>query len=295
MDKAKYLYETTVLRETEVPKVETRIENGQEVKITRTVKEMVPVKIALAKPDRKRIKGADIFYAQRLSAYLRDGLLPHSLVTKRYLNDGGPLSEEEKKFVDKLREQYLALQDEYFGMKSPLTNEQVKRRAEIILELNEINRTLQSVQENYAEVFNNTAEAKAKGDVVEWWILNLSLIDMDGKGYQPMFGEGTFDERMTFLEKLENKDDPFTNEAIRKVSYFISFWNTAGPTLTDDDFKSAEKNYDAAVSSLAPKEESKEEQPQTPPAATPVTPETAAPVATPEPSPAPAVAVATTT
>jgi hypothetical protein len=69
MEKAKYLFETTVLKVTDVPKTETRIENGEEVKVTKTAKEKLPIKVALAKPDRRRIKDADIFYA-KTSLYL---------------------------------------------------------------------------------------------------------------------------------------------------------------------------------------------------------------------------------
>jgi len=249
MEKAqnKYIYESTVLKQVEDKVPEDRIENGEKIEVIKTVKTVKPIKIALLRPDRKRYKEAEIFYAKRLSHYLKEGLLPHSLVSKRYLNDGGPLSEDEKRLVQSLRDTYVRLQEEYFDMKSPLTDIQAERRAGIILELNEINKTLRDIQSNYSDIFSNTAEAKGKSDTIEWWILNISLVDLESKEYKPLFGNGDFESRMKLLDDLEAKNDEFLNEIVKKLSYFISFWHTAGPDISNDDFKSAEENYNLSV------------------------------------------------
>lgn len=254
----RYIYETTVLQQVEEKVVEKRVENGESVEVTRTVKKAKPVKIAILRPDRKKSKEAGIFYAKRLSAYLREGLIPHSLVSKRYLNDGGPLSDAEKAFVDKQKESYITLQEEYFAMKSPFTEEQNKRRAEIIMEINEINKALQDIQANYSEIFANTAEAKGRADVLDWWILNLSYADLDGKGYAPLYGDGDFDARMAKLDEFEAQDNLFINEIIKKLSYFISFWHTANGLISDEDYKAAEKDYEQNVTTYFVEEDKPE-------------------------------------
>ena len=257
----KYLYETFVNKEIEEKIVEKRQENGAEVEVSKTVKTLKPVKLAILKPNRKKFKEAEIFYAQSLSSYLKKGLLPHSLVSKRYLNDGGPLSENAKKVVTVMRENYTSLQVEYFGMKSPLTAEQTKRRGEILVEMTDINKALQEIENSYSEIFENTAEAKSRNDLIEWWILTLSLIEeeKDGKkNYVPFFpGEDT-DARMAKLEELEALEDDFTNEVIKKFSYFISFWSRAGLDVKLEDFKSAEENYNLKVTDYKTEEASTE-------------------------------------
>jgi len=259
-----YIYESLVKKQIEEKVTEKRVENGETIDVTKTVKKIKPIKIALLKPDRKKYKDSDIFYAKKLSHYLKEGLLPHSLVSKRYLNDGGPLSEDEKKLVQSLRDSYVSLQEEYFQMKSPLTEEQTKRRAGIILELNEINKTLREIQSNYSEIFSNTAEAKSKGDVIEWWILNISYVDLDDAGYKPLFGEGDFDSRMKKLEELEAQNQDFLNEIIKKLSYFVSFWYTVGTEVSFDDFKSAEEDFNLTVSDYIVEEEKIPEAPVVP-------------------------------
>jgi hypothetical protein len=268
MEKGSYIYESSILKQIEEKVPESRVENGEKIEVIKTIKKAKPIKIAVKKPNRKTAKEADIFYAKRLSYFLKEGLLPHSLVSKRYLNDGGPLSEDEKRLVQSLRDTYVKLQEEYFEMKSPLNDIQTQRRAAIILELNEINKTLREIQSNYSEIFNNTAEAKSKSDSIEWWILNLSLIDYDdGKGYVQLFGEGDFDARMKTLDEIEAKNDEFLNEVVKKMSYLISFWHTAGSDISADDFKSAEENYGLSVTDYGVEEEKKEV-----PVATPETP-----------------------
>ena len=251
----KYIYETTVKRVISDTKKESRVEDGKTVEVLTPVEVIKNVKIALLKPDRARFKTAEIHYAKALSRYLKDGLLPVSLVQKRYANDGGPLSENEKNAIATMREKYTELQTEYFAMKEPLTEDNKNRRAEIMLEMNEINTSLREFQNAYSTLFENTAEAKAKSDVIEWWILNIAYIDIDEKGYKPFYGEGDFEARLAALDALFAKDDAFTNEAIQKFSYLISFWFTIGSKYTVDDFKTAEASYEENVTNyLKPQE-----------------------------------------
>jgi hypothetical protein len=238
--------------------MEKRQENGQEIEVSKTIKKAKPIKVALSKPDRKKYKEAEIFYAKKLSSYLKEGLLPISLVSKRYMNDGGPLTDNEKEFISSLRERYAALQKEYFEMPTPLTDDNTKRRSEIILEMNQINKVLREFESSYEELFSNTAEAKSKNDTIEWWILNLSCIDENGGGYKLFYGDGDFDSKMKKLEDLEAKDDEFINEVIRKLSYFISFWNSAGIDISQEDFKSAEEHYNNNVTKYSVEETPKD-------------------------------------
>ena len=258
MEKTKYLYETTVNKLVEEKVMEKRQENGQEIEVSKTIKKAKPIKVALSKPDRKKYKEAEIFYAKKLSSYLKEGLLPISLVSKRYMNDGGPLTDNEKEFISSLRERYAALQKEYFEMPTPLTDDNTKRRSEIILEMNQINKVLREYESSYEELFSNTAEAKSKNDTIEWWILNLSCIDENGGGYKLFYGDGDFDSKMKKLEDLEAKDDEFINEVIRKLSYFISFWNSAGIDISQEDFKSAEEHYNNNVTKYSVEETPKD-------------------------------------
>ena len=113
--------------------------------------------------------------------------------------------------------------------------------------MNEINVSLRDLQNSYSSVFENTADAKAKNDAMEWWILNLSLIEDEKGGYKPFYGEGDFNARMKALEDLEAQNDPFVDEVIKKLSYFISFWSTIGLQASQEQFRGAEDDYQSNV------------------------------------------------
>jgi hypothetical protein len=256
-EKQNYLYESSVQKEVVDKITEAREENGEKIEVTKEVKVKKPIKIAILKPDRKKYKEAEIFYAKSLSNYLKEGLLPYSLVSKRYMNDGGPLTDEEIKDISSLRNKYNELQEEYFKMQSPLSDEQTKRRSQIILEMTEINSEIKKIKNSYSEIFENTAEYKAKNDTIEWWILNLSFVNEDNSEYKPLYGDKDYDSKMNTLEKLESKNDLFTNELIKKLSFFISFWYNSSGDLSNEDFKVAEEHYNNNVSNYL-KEEAKE-------------------------------------
>ena len=284
MEKQKYLYETIVNKEAIEKVTEDREENGSKIQITREVKKIKPVKVAILKPDRKKYKEADIFYAKTISNYLKEGLLPHSLVSKRYMNDGGPMTESEKKAINAMRDRYNELQEEYFKMETPVSEENNKRRGEIILEMSEIQRVIKEIRNTYSDIFENTAEAKTKNDTIEWWVLNISLVEDENKEYKLFYGDGDFDSKTETLEKLEAKDDEFTNEVIKKLSYFISFWYASGSDIKKEDFESAEEHYDKNVSNYLKQEEAKPAEATVPvvaPIAAPIVEPTIAPIVAP--------------
>lgn len=249
MKENKYLYETTIDKVVEEAVTEIREEQGQKVEIKRTIKKKKPVKIAILKPDRKLFKGAEMFYARTLSENLKAGLLPYSLVAKRYANDGGPLTEQEKARLKELREEAQKLEQEFFGAAG--TDRQEQKNA-LLVKINKINAEVSTIQNAYSDIFDSTAEMKARNDTIEWWSLFLIYADEDDKGYVPIFSSGTYDERVTKLEDYEDEANPFYVELIKRLSYLISFWFTARDTVTAIDFSTMEKLYVDTMSDYKP-------------------------------------------
>ena len=93
----KKLFEFTVPKEVEIEENETsKNEKGEEIKITKKNKTKEQVKVFIRKPTRALFDEAELFYGVRLSEGIKAGLLTRALLAKRFTNDGGVLSEEEK-------------------------------------------------------------------------------------------------------------------------------------------------------------------------------------------------------
>ena len=250
----KFLYETSINKLVDKPSItKTKDESGAEIEIKRVYKKFEPVKIAILKPDRKLFRAAELFYAKSLADYLKAGLLPYSLVAKRYANDGGPLSEEDKKRISDLKEQAVRLEQEFF---TATTKQDVQSdNSEILVKINKINAELGQIQSAYSDIYESTAEMKARNDTLEWWSLNLSYIN-EGNGYKPLFGDGGYDDKINTLDNYDNNDNVFYQEVIKRLSFLIGFWFTARNTQpTAKDFTSVEKLYLETSNSYNPVED----------------------------------------
>jgi hypothetical protein len=260
MSNIKYLYETLINKEVEEQIIETREENGKSITTTSPIKKIKTVKVSIQQPDRKLSKGAELFYSKSLAHYLKEGLMPYSLVAKRYANDGGPLTEAEIKRLQELKDKLKILEKEFFEtlVNKPETPEEdqilAQKKTSLLLEINSYNAEASGIQNSYVDIFDNTAEMKSHHDTIEWLALFLINVDEDGKGYKPLFGDGDptksddYAQKVSKLEEFENKNNPFYNEIIKKLSYLISFWFTARTPISQNDFKTMEKLYDDTLS-----------------------------------------------
>ena len=243
----KFLYETSVKREVDETVTENRMEDGKPIEVKKVVKKIKTIKVALLQPDRKLYKGAELFFSKSLATYLKEGLMPYSLVAKRYANDGGPLTEMEIQRLKELREEARSLEKEFFTISPEAVSDVVvdiqKRKTDILIRINAINSEISGIQNAYSDIFNNTAEVKSRNDTIEWWTIFLANIDEDEKGYKPLFGEGDYATKIKKLEEFENKSESFYNEVIKLMSYLVSFWFTASVSLTKSDFETMEKVY----------------------------------------------------
>jgi hypothetical protein len=237
----KFLYEFSIPQEYEEKVTEIKEENGEKVEITKTIKKTKDVKFAVLEPRRRLIEAGEIFYAKKISEYVKMDLVPHSLVTKRYLNDGGPLSEPEKERIESLKTEARELQVKLVAIDGT-DAEKEKTKNDILFRLQEINSENNEIRNSFSEIFENTVESKARTKAVEWWVLHLAYID--DNGYKPFFGNGSHEDKLVKYDEYEEKNDSFYNEAIKRLSYLIAFWVGSGMrNMSQEEFKGIENLY----------------------------------------------------
>ena len=244
----KWLNEFTVNQQKEVEQVEvTNDAQGNEIKTTKKVKKVVPIKFKIQKPTRRLFDDAELFYGVKLSEGIKSGLLTKALLAKRYQNDGGAMSEPEKQKYSQLYIDLYNKETEFQKVSLNLENispeEKTAKVASIIAELTEIRQELQNLEFSQISLFDQTAENRARNQTIMWWVLNLShKKDEKNEDFVPLFNGKTFDEKIEHYDSLEEQDDPFWNEVFKKLAYFISFWYM-GKISSPEDFERAEKFY----------------------------------------------------
>lgn len=257
------LFDISVLKEVEEDVSSQKEIEGKTVTVIEKVRKLKPIKLGLLKPGRRVAEGAEIFYAKTIAGYMKEGLLSLHMLAKRYDNDGGPFNDTESKVITSLNEQKNTAVKKYWetSSKTVKTEEDTVSENDALRVITRVQRDIDAIQNPYINIYNQTAEFKARNKAVNWWLIHLSLIeDSTGKMVRLFPGKDIFkDEDLEVqLDKsaeISEGKDLAMREAIRKLTYFVSCWAGGAVFKAVDDkpesvaaaekvMKSALENYD---------------------------------------------------
>jgi len=249
----KWLYKFSINKEVETEESTTsKNEKGEDVTITKTVTKEEPVFFGIKRPTRRLFDDGELFYGVTLSKGIKSGLLTKAQISKRYDNDGGILSEPDK-------EKYAELYLELFELENELQRAQLnlekasesKKREElasIIEKMNEARIQIQDFENAQSNIFDQTAENRARNKTIMWWVLYLSCsTDEKGEAKSSFFGEGDYDAKLDSYDEKEENGDLHVIEAMRKLAYFISYWYN-GQANDEEDFVKIDQALEEAES-----------------------------------------------
>ena len=63
--------------------------------------------------------------------------------------------------------------------------------------------------------------------------------------FSSLFGLGSFEERLNKYDEIEDGNDAFIKNAVKKFAYFISLWYV-GRIANKEDFEIFDKNYESS-------------------------------------------------
>ncbi len=236
---------------------------GEEIEITKIVEKQTPVKFGIRKPNRRMYEDADLFYGVRLSEGIKQGLMTKTLLAKRFINDGGTMSEDEKDdyatAYEELTEAENKIQRTQINIEKLSEKEKTEKLRKEMKSALELRYSLQNIENEQSSLFDQTAEARAKNKTILWWVLHISYME-EGESFVPVFGDLTYEERLDKYDEYEDKDDLFWNESIRKLAYYVSFWES-GQVESEEDFKSIDEMFSPAKNE-EPEEQEEEKTPE---------------------------------
>jgi hypothetical protein len=257
----KWLYDFDVKKDVQ-KQVEKKSENdkGEEVTVTTTVTEQEPFTFSIQKATRKLYEEAELFYAVKLSEGIKAGLLTRPLLAKRYKNDGGAMSEPEKERYAEVYYQMLIKQEELEKLKLNLEGKTEESRARaasrLMADIIELQEEIQSFESQQSSLFDQTAENRAKNMTIMWWCLHLAHQENEGER-ELVFGGGDYDARLEVYDEIEDKNEAFWTEVVKKFAYFVTFWYLNGIT-SKEEFEQIENMYNEDVG-FDPEESEEEE------------------------------------
>ena len=236
----KTMFEFDIYHEKEIEKIDVSTnEKGEEVKVTSKVKTTVPVKLGIKKPTRSLFDEAELFYGVRLSEGIKAGLLTRALLAKRFNNDGGVLSEEEQKEYNDLYNKFFNLQTDFQSLslkqEAIRTEEEKANLAKVIEEMTQARETIQKYEMAQANLFEQTAENRARNKTIMWWVLQLALIEGEDKKLKDLFGQGSYESKLQKYDDIEESEFGIEKIALQKLLYLISFWYV-GRAASQEEF-----------------------------------------------------------
>lgn len=196
-------------------------------------------KFGILKPNRKMKEEGELFYASETSRFAKAGVLPKAAWNTILSNGGGSISEKEREdygqLLIKFRDLSFELQSILLKTESEKTEEEKLRSNTILQELDDIKKEIQIFESSQIEIFENTAEAKARNRTILWWVLNLSY-EFKNNEAEPVLKGDSFNERLDSYDSLY--EDEFSNEylltVITRFTYLITIWYLGRASSTED-------------------------------------------------------------
>jgi hypothetical protein len=248
--KRKDIYAFTASRVEEVEEEVTKeTKDGEEVTLTQTKQKKVPYRVVIRKPTRRQIEEAEMEYSIEISNCVKKGILTKAMLSKKYSDSGGLMSEEDALALQKLYSlhQRLILDFEEVDIKKRKTSKEKTKLKEIQEGINRSKREIIDLEMGYSSLFNHTADTKAQNRVITWYMLNLTYVHKESdeeSGAIPLFDGETFEEKRESYYAMEEDDDNEFYEAVRgKLTTIVSFWFFS-ENAEEKDFQKLEMDID---------------------------------------------------
>ncbi len=215
--------------------VSKKNEAGVEIKVLEKVVEVVPHNYILAKPTFSLKQESTLYYEGVVAECIKRGIFSTIQLRKRFVDDEGILATKEKKSYEDLWGKLWVKKSE-----SNKLNEDKETNKDALKTLNDeilvILSDLQAIEERSGNsmLYEHTAEKIASDRVAIWWMLFLSYKDNNGK-FEPVFGNGKFEDRIKAYEQIEQNEDPFEYELVQKLLLAATLW-AFGKAETQEDF-----------------------------------------------------------
>lgn len=246
----KKLYEEVFQKEIEVEKTETTKDDaGNDVKVTKKVKENTPVTLVIKNPSRKETEDAGLYYASMISNLINKGINTRHMLRKKIIDSGGFFTNDESKEFGNLIRDLGDLEQEYQKLillkDEDKTEEDKKKLEEIQQKYSVAQKQLIQLEQSQQALFSNTAEVIADNKQLVYYTLFLTFLQENGE-LKPLFDGADVDEKYEAYDKLIEKDSDFLNNVIERAMTIVTLWRNG--------LASKQEDFDKVIKELSKKE-----------------------------------------
>jgi hypothetical protein len=202
---------------------------------------------SIAKPNRRAREEGELFYAAETSRFAKAGVLPKAAWNTILSNGGGAISDLDREGYGTLLMRYRDLafevQTSLLKDENERTEVESEKLSEAVLELGVIGREVQAFEADQINIFENTAEAKARNRTILWWVMCLAHEKVK-TDYKPVIDAKSFEDKLDLYDDLEEDVDGnnFILNVLKRTMYLITVWYL-GRASTNEELAEFDKTF----------------------------------------------------
>lgn len=232
-DKEIYSFTTEVKQTKEISETKTEVnkETGKSEKVTvsKTVEVPTRYRIIIKQPNRRQMEEADMEYSIEMSRCIKKGILTKAMLSKKYSDLGGMMTEDDALELNKHYARVGELQTEYQRLQSKENKsaDDLSVIRQVLVDLTETRTSIVNLETAYSSLFNHTADTKAQNKVIMWYVVNLTYFKEEESEEEPkaLFEGVSADEKLEqyYVFDEQGKSEIFNNIK-NKLTTFVSYW-----------------------------------------------------------------------
>jgi hypothetical protein len=200
----------------------------------------------LIKPNRKLKQEGEIYYTAQLSRLVSAGVLPRAIWEKVIKNNGGAISDPEKKEYSDLYKELIDLNKNLLDVSSKTEEdiseeEKQKETSQIQAKMMDVRRKMQALESEQMSLYDNTAEVKARNSTIIWWSMYLAGEKNESGEFVPVIKGEDVDEKLDQYDIIL-EENPFLSGVIKRLNYLTTVWYI-GVASSEEEFKSFDEDY----------------------------------------------------
>lgn len=242
-------YQFAVAKKVEKEVQKTKIIDEKEIKVLEKEISEEPVSILFKKPGRRDEEEADLFYAKKVNYFVKEGLLTRAMLSNKYKDSGGFVSDETVKEYSKLVVRYLEIEREIVELKSTKKGAKNKEKIETLEEeYASTQKKIVDLQTYQDSLMSQTADDKAQNELLKWFALNFFYVQKDEEDEPKRYFSGeTYEDRLENYYEKEDSDDEFHKQASAKIANVVALWFFRR-SKTPEEFEELMKQIDSTKS-----------------------------------------------
>ena len=187
------------------------------------------------------IYDADMFHSIKINEYVKMGLLTVEQIAKKQIDLGGSFSEKQQKRYIELQT-ILAEKTEILTRliaKKDISEDEIDRKKILSTDIAILKNEISEYEYVKNQIYQHTANSKARNDVILWWVLNLTQFleikeNESETDFVNLFEGESFETKKISLEQMEDDENQLLISIFEKLVKIITIWYWMGIQDKDD-------------------------------------------------------------